>query len=340
MSSVLGITGIVIGTLLVAWFVEYRRRDPHPVGDGLQADIDLPHDQEFELYHNALSVCSMKVRVCMAELQIPYKSHHIDLIETGAFETTRASFRRINPAGTVPVLVHNGHPIYQSHEQIRYASRHCPSGVSPLVPEDPDLFRLMDEWIDRSSLTVSPLDNMAASAGNSVPGQTFPLFATMIEKIPFWRIVEGLLFHHNKRLPMLFVALKLKGLDLLGSDSFLSKVFADSRQHMHEHLDALEQQLTNSDGPWIIGTQYTLADVSWLVIFERLLQAAVIDIFVNDDTRPACAAYWRRLQERPAYRTAILDHAHPIITYGTNRLYATKAADPALRELLEGTQQP
>ena len=329
---------LAIGALLLAWFVEYRRRDPHPVADGLQPDIELPHDQAFELYHNALSVCSMKVRVCLAELQIPYKSHHIDLIETGAFETTRVSFRRVNPAGTVPVLVHNGHPVYQSHEQIRYAANHASPEASSLVPDDPDEFALMNEWVDRSSLTAQPLDNMATSAGNAVPGQTFPLFATMIEKIPFWRIIEGLLFHHNKRLPMLFVLLKLKGLKVLGTDPMLSNVFSESRSHMHDHLDALEQRLATSNGPWIVGQQYTLADVSWLVIFERLQQVAVIDSFVTVEDRPLCAAYWRRLQERPAYRTAILDHRHPVVTYGTRRLREAKAADPGLRELLDGKQ--
>ena len=28
--------------------------------------------------------------------------------------------RDVNPAGTVPVLIHNGHPVYESHEQILY----------------------------------------------------------------------------------------------------------------------------------------------------------------------------------------------------------------------------
>ncbi|MEM6512585.1 MAG: glutathione S-transferase family protein [Pseudomonadota bacterium] len=337
MSSALAWLGLGIGILLLAWFLEHRRRDPHPVPDGLQTDITLPHEQEFELYHNALSVCSMKVRLCMAELGIPYKSHHVDLIETGAYETTRASFRRVNPAGTVPVLVHNGHPIYQSHEQIRFAAEHCPSDTYSLVPDDPDEVDLMDKWVDRSSLTVNPLENMDASAGNAVPGQTFPLFATMIEKIPFWRIFEGLLFHHNKRMPMLFVALKLKGLEILDADPFLSRVFSSSRQHMHEHLDALEQQLNRSDGPWIVGAQYTLADVSWLVIFERLRQADVIGVFVDSHSRPACSAYWQRLKERPAYREAILDQAHPFVIYGTRRLDETKQSDKTMRELLEGS---
>lgn len=336
MNSVLLIIAMVLAALLLIWFLENRRRNPHPVPDGYRPEINLPHEQEFELYHNALSVCSMKVRVCMAELQIPYKSHHIDLIETGAYETTRASFRRINPAGTVPVLVHNGHPIYQSHEQIRYAAQYCPAGVEPLVPKDPQLRAMMEEWVDRSSLTVDPLSNMAASAGNAVPGQTLPLFATMIEKIAFWRIVEGLLFHHKRRMPMLFVALKLKGLAIFAGDAMPARLLAGSRKHMHTHLDALEQQLKASDGPWIVGHHYTLADVSWLVIFERLLQAAVLEVFVSENQRPECTAYWRRLRERPAYRQAIIDHKHPIVVYGTERLRDSKSQDPNLRGVLEG----
>ncbi|MEL7536502.1 MAG: glutathione S-transferase family protein [Pseudomonadota bacterium] len=326
----------VVALLVTAWFLENRRRVAHPVGSGLQADIDLPHEQEFELYHNALSVCSMKVRVCMAELQIPYKSHHIDLIETGAYETTRAHFRRVNPGGTVPVLVHNGHPIYQSHEQIRYAAQHCPPGVAGLVPDDSTLRQTMEEWIDRSSLTTDPMRNMATSAGNAVPGQTLPLFATMIEKIATWRIFEGLLFHHNKRMPMLFLMLKMKGLEIFGSNPLLGGFLRDSRTHMHAHLDALEQQLESSGGPWIVGKPFTLADVSWLVVFERLVQVSALDVFVNSDDRPACAAYWRRLQLRPSYVAAILDHRHPIVEYGTERIRASKEANPAVRELLEG----
>jgi len=79
-----------------------------------------------------------------------------------------------------------------------------------------------------------------------------------------------------------------------------------------------------------------LADVSWLVLFERLVQADALQIFLRDDLRPACAAYWRRLQERPSYRQAILDHAHPTVVRGTQRIRDAKAADPALRTALEG----
>ena len=108
--------------LSIAWAVENHRRKRHPVEPGVNLDIEIPFEQEFELYHNALSLCSMKARVCLAELGIEYKSHPIDLIETGAYENIRKPFLDVNPGGTVPVLVHKGHPVYESHEQIRYAA--------------------------------------------------------------------------------------------------------------------------------------------------------------------------------------------------------------------------
>ena len=58
----------------VAWFVwQKRSRVSHPVAPGYQEDIELPYEQEFELYHNALSLCSMKTRVCLAELRDPLR---------------------------------------------------------------------------------------------------------------------------------------------------------------------------------------------------------------------------------------------------------------------------
>jgi len=104
------------GVLVAGWGWEKAHRRTHAVPPGLQADIDLPHEAEFELYHNALSLCSMKTRACMAELRVPYRGHAIDLIETGRYQTLSRAYLAVNPAGTVPVLVHRGHPVFESHE--------------------------------------------------------------------------------------------------------------------------------------------------------------------------------------------------------------------------------
>jgi len=326
--------------LLVAtgcwWIREIFRRRTHPVPAGLQADVTLPHTREFELYHNALSLCSMKTRVCLAELGVAYASHPVDLIETGAYENIRSAFLRVNPGGTVPVLVHRGHPVYESHEQIRYAASHAPAGSPPLIPAEPALRAEMERWIDRSSLTEDPMEHGDESAGNAVPGLTVPLFAAMIDRIATWRILEGLLFHFDKRRPLVFLLLKLRGLERLAGLAPLARAVARSQRQMAAHLDALEKQLDATGGPWILGDTFSLADVSWLVIFERLVQVDCLHVHVGEGRRPGCAAYWQRLQARPSYRAAILGHPHPTILYGTDRLKRAKAADPRLRRVLEG----
>jgi glutathione S-transferase len=334
--SSLGLLAALSGGVLIWWILEKRRRTTHPVQPGYRADIDVPHDEPFELYHNALSLCSMKTRVCLAELEIPYKSHHIDLIETGCYENIRPRLLDVNPGGTVPVLLHNGHPIYESHEQIRYAAGFAPIGVPSLVPDDAMERAEMEEWIDRSSLTDNPIENGDKSAGNAIPGLTLPLFCTMIEKIPFWRIAEGLLFHFDKIRPMLFSVLKLRGIAKLPKLKPAAKIIGRSRGQMAVHLDLLEERFEKSGGPWIVGEQFTLADVSWLVIFERLRQADSESVFLGGGKRPLLTAYWERLKQRPAYAEAILDHSHPLIEYGQRRIAEAKAADPGLRVCLEG----
>ena len=39
--------------------------------------------------------------------------------------------RDVNPAGTVPVLIHNGHPVYESHEQIVYIDQVIHLNIPP-----------------------------------------------------------------------------------------------------------------------------------------------------------------------------------------------------------------
>ena len=298
---------------------------------GLVEEVSIPFSQSFELYHNAFSLCSMKVRLCLSELGLAYKSHHIDLIETGSYENIRRSFKQVNPGCTVPLLVHNGHPVYESHEQIRYLGTHAGEGASSLLPGETNLHARMEHWIDLSSLTDDPLQNTHLSAGNAVPGLTLPLFVTMIEKIPYYRIAEGFLFHFDKRRPMMFTAMKLFGLNVFNKVELLRRAIEVSSIDMQAHINKLEEQLTEVPGQWIIGGQFTLADVSWMVIFERLRQADSLDLFINPNETPACCAWWQACIARPAYTEAIVAHEHPIVRYGIERLRSLRFSNPVVK---------
>ena len=318
------------------WYLwERSRRRTHAVTEGLHPEIDLPHTTPWELYHNDFSLCSKKVRVCLAELGIEYRSHRIDLIETGAYENISADFLAVNPAATVPVLVHLGHPIYESHAQIRYAAAQC-GRPNALVPAEDARRALMDRWIHLTSLIGdNPISGMRETAGNAVPGLTLPIFATMIEAIGFGKILEGLLFHRFKQRALFFLMLKIRGPSKLPDTRPLVRAVAGSRSAMAMHLDALEETLTASGGPWIVGDEFTLADVGMMAILDRLREGDWLEVFLTD-ARPKVREYWAALQARPSYERAIAAFEHSTVTRGTSRLIELKATDPAFKEALLG----
>ena len=198
---------------LSGWYLyERSQRRTHPVTPGLHEEIDLPHTQEWEIYQNSLSICSKKLRVCMEELALPHLSHHVHLIETKCYENLSRDFLKVNPGFTVPVLVHRGHPVYESHEQILYAAEHAGTRGAELLGESRELRAEVARWVDHGALKGDPLAGGEERAGTNAPGLTVPIFATMIPYIPWWRLGEGLLFHGDRRRPLVFSILKLRGI--------------------------------------------------------------------------------------------------------------------------------
>lgn len=315
------IAAVLIG-LGGVWYVRERRlRGTHAMAGGPHDEISLPFTSEFELYHNDFSLCSKKIRMCLAELRIPYVSHHVELIETGSYQTLSRRFLKVNPAGLVPVLVHNGRPVYESHDILAYAARHARTKDS-LVPADPATRDVMQHWIDKSSLVGDdPTEGVEASAGNCIPGLTLPLFAAMMQGVPAHRVLEGLLFHRLKVRPLGFLAFKALGVANLGRVPRLRGMVEISSRYMKGHLNDLERQLTRSGGPWILGDAFTLADISWAVIFERLREADWDTLLMT----PTLGDYWKRLRARASYQAAMDAHRHPTVTAGTRRIQALKA---------------
>ena len=60
--------------------------------------------------HN-ISVCAQKVRIVLAEKDVPWTNHHLSLARG---EHLTPEFKSLNPRGVVPVLVHDGNTIVES----------------------------------------------------------------------------------------------------------------------------------------------------------------------------------------------------------------------------------
>ncbi|MBT8114287.1 MAG: glutathione S-transferase domain-containing protein, partial [Arenicella sp.] len=129
--------------------------------------------------------------------------------------------------------------------------------------------------------------------------------------------------------------LKFRGLNKLSGMKSLVKLIAESRTAMHKHLESLEQSLAESQGPWIVGEQFTLADVGMMVIFERLKEVDWLDVLLIAE-RPLIQAYWARLQQRPSYSAGIGSFIDPTIAEGRKEIVELKQSDASFRQALTG----
>ena len=64
-----------------------------------------------ELYHHGSSVCAAKVRLVLAEKDIPWEGHYLDIL---AGEQHTPEYLKLNPKAVVPTLIHDGQVIRES----------------------------------------------------------------------------------------------------------------------------------------------------------------------------------------------------------------------------------
>jgi glutathione S-transferase len=105
------------------------------------------------LYHYGLSSCSQKVRVVLAEKQLGWTSHHLDLLKG---EHATDAYRHINPNGVVPTLVHDGTIVIESSDIMEHLDDHFPD--PPLRPLDEAAFAQVRPWVARQDSIQRAVD--------------------------------------------------------------------------------------------------------------------------------------------------------------------------------------
>ncbi|MCK0129242.1 glutathione S-transferase family protein [Erythrobacter sp. F6033] len=336
--TVLGCALLGLIALALAWFaIEKSRRRTHPVTGGIDRSISLPHSAEVELYSNAFSHCSRKTRLVLAELGIETKHHAVDLIETGWYQTISADYLKVNPSGLVPTLVHQGHPVFESDDILAYAQNIARAGALRLVPGDPKKLAEMNDWLDFCAISSGDaMEGMESRAGACIPGLTMPLFVTAIQHIPLRNILVGFLFHFDKKRPALFTASKLLGLRFMMERSPARAIMHQSRDHMRAHLVRLNAALDQDGRDWILGGDYTLADITLASVLLRLDETGWLEWFEQTETIEHVSGYYSRLKARSAWTQAITAHAHPIVEQAKSELREAVFQDPALGEMIYG----
>ncbi len=254
----------------------------------------IPHETEFELYHYGESLCSQMVRVALNEKQIGYTSHHMHLELTG--ENLSPAFKKINPNVVVPVLVHNGAPLYNSWEILRYLDNYAPQQGTKLLPQTDDGMAALDDLVHENALRSDVA--LGENFGTSIAGASTYILANILKRRPALGVMWDYLTKHPDRMRKIaFCVLRLRG----GLPKPLYEKFI---RRLAQGLADNEKRM--SDGRAYMFGNYSLLDVMMTAHFHRLEDVHLGTIFTSEHL-PHLTAYWQRLQARPSYKPAILD---------------------------------
>ena len=233
-----------------------------------------------ELYHFWSSVCSVRCRMALEEKGVPWTSRYIDLFK---FDQMQPEYLAINPKGVVPTLVHDGMPVRESSVINEYIDA---AFVGPsLTPSDPLGAARMREFVCLCD------EGFAAIVKLTMVKYLLPKLRN--------RWSDDELRKQAERRPTRFYRdVHSRGV----RGEITEQELAAARATIEELLDHLERTLT--PGPWIVGGQFTLADISIAPYMFRLA-ALGADQFWSPQRRPCVSEWYNRLSGRPAFKTAV-----------------------------------
>jgi glutathione S-transferase len=231
---------------------------------------------ELVLHNAPQSTCSQRVRFVLNAKGLPFDEVKLDLF---AGDQLKPEYLEINPNGVVPTLLHNGEPIVDSAVIMEY--------LDELYPE-PEPFRpktLIDIAHMRSLLRF--IDEVPTPAVR-VPSYNLaflPHFQAMTEE-------EFLAVAESKPLRKEFL---LK----MGRTGFPEEEMNAALDRLSRAVGRMDEAIAASSGPWMMGTQMTLADIAMM---PNIVRMDDINLGYLWDGRPAIPRWLDAIRAHPAFK--------------------------------------
>ncbi len=231
------------------------------------------------LYHHNISVCAQKVRLALSEKQIPWQGKHLDLMRG---EQLSPEFRKINPKAVVPAIVHDGAPVIESTVILEYLEDAFPA--RPLRPATALARARMRLW------TKVPDDGLHAACGTVSFASAFAAQLVRFHGMP---ALEARL----AKLPDRGRADRQRALYEKGLEAPIVK---DAVLLHDKILGEMEKAI--GDGPWLAGTEFSLAECALAPYVLRLERLGLAKLWGE---RPRLDDWYARLKARPSWDNAI-----------------------------------
>ena len=229
------------------------------------------------LYHAAYSPCSLKVRLVLAEKGLSYTSRELSFARQ---EQVAPDYLKINPNGVVPTLVHDGQVIFDSSVIAEYLDELFAEPA--LVPSDPVRRAQMRTWL--RFMEEVPTKAIRIPSFERVFLPTLRLIKTrraFTKDTDKRTIRQGFYGKMN------------------GGHGFSPAEMAEADAHLRMTIDRIEEAL--QQGPWVMGAELTLVDLTLAPLIDRMLDLGCLRFFAQAEKT---LEWMERLQARPSYREA------------------------------------
>ena len=230
------------------------------------------------LYHTARSNCAARVRLLLAEKQLPWTSHHIDL---GKKENISPEYFGINPKGVVPSLIDDGNVVVESNDILLYLEEKFPDPGFREVSNDSQ--QEIDHWLQQSGDLHLPAI------------KTFQYYKINAKLLPKTEEEETLYAELQKDPEMLaFHAKHSRGRSFTDEDADNAVALLDTAfKKMNAAI---------AEGGYLVSDVYTLADISWSPTITTLIAGGF-----NFDPYPSVEEWYERVSNRPQFQEAVIE---------------------------------
>ncbi len=266
-----------------------------------------------ELYHHGSSVCAAKARFCLAEKDLEWKGHYLDILKGDQFDP---EYMKINPMAVVPTLVHNGNVIIESSLICEYIDDAFPD--PPLKPQAAlDRFK-MRMW------TKSLDDEIHAACGEV----TFVCcHRHIINRLSPEDREAFLTATPDKSVTKTWNPRKRELCDLGFEAPGIAKAF----KLYDKTLDRMQADLEQSE--WLAGDTFSLADIGLTPYVNRLDMLGMSSLW--EGTRPRVAEWFEAIKARPTFKPSFLDWCSEDLTNDLKN-YGSQSLDGVHRVISDG----
>lgn len=233
-----------------------------------------------ELYNFAQSTCSLKVRICLGEKGLAWVDRRL---VSKNHDHLSDWYLKLNPNGVVPTLLHDGRPIFESSVILQYLDQVFPD--VPLMPPDAYGQARLRAWLAFVDAVPTPAVRYPSFQFGGLRRKFQVMSEAEFRATAARRPMKGAFYNKMTR-----------------EHGFSEAEIAEAFEAIRRTAARMQWMFDESGGPWLIGSQYTLADIAVAPLIDRVEDLGLE--YLWEERHPRVAEWLARMQARPAYRKA------------------------------------